>query len=227
MFQSVLEGQLAEVEASVLAVVGSIDPDAVPASEAPRLFERLDRIARAASAARTLLARRVADSLEWQRKGFRSPEEHLAAASGTSLGVARAEMATSEALRSLPSTRAGMLDGTLSPAQGSVIAGAAVANPGAERSLLDQAGRSNLRELQEAAGRARAAADADPDATHARLHKQRRVSRRTDGEGMVHLHAQGTADEAVVVLSELDRLTDEIFHEHRTTGVREARDTYV
>ena len=44
---------------------------------------------------------------------------------------------------------------------------------------------------------------------------------------MVHLHAQGTADEAAEVIAELDRLTDEIFHERRATGLREARDTYV
>ena len=173
MYKSVIEEQICEVEASLLAVVASIDPDLVPASEAPRLFERLDRISRAASAARTLLARRLADSLEWQRKGFRSAEEHLAATVGTSLGAAKTEMATSEALRALPATRAGMLKGSLSPAQGSAIAGAASVNPSAERPLLDQAGRTNLRELQEAAGRARAAADPDPDATHARLHKQR------------------------------------------------------
>ncbi|MGQ0830043.1 MAG: DUF222 domain-containing protein [Microthrixaceae bacterium] len=227
MFQSVLERQVGEVESSLLAAVGSIDPDAVPASEATRLFERLDRIARAASGARTLLARRMADSLEWQRQGFRSPEEHLAATVGTSLSAAKTALQTSEALRSLPSTRAGMLDGTLSPAQGEVIAGAAVTNPAAEQTLIDKAGRTNLRELQEEAGRVRAAADPDPDATHARLHKQRRVSRHTDGEGMAHVHAQGTPDEAAVVFAELDRLTDEIFHERRATGVREARDTYV
>ena len=227
MYKSAIEKQISEVEASLLAVVASIDPDLVPASEAPRLFERLDRIARAAVGARTMLARRVADSLEWQRKGFRSPEEHLAAASGTSLGAAKTEMQTSEALRSLPSTRAGMLDGSLSPAQGSVIAGAAVMNPSAERDLLAKASRTNLRELQEAAGRARAAADPNPDATHARLHKQRRLTRHTDGEGMVHLHAQGTPEEGAEVLIELDRLTDEIFHERRATGIREARETYV
>ena len=227
MFRSPLEQKVDDVESSLLAVVGAIDPDSVPASEATRLLERLDRIGRAATAARTLLARRMADSLEWQRRGFRSPEEHLAAVAGTSLAAAKTDLATSEALRALPATRSGMLDGSLSAAQGSVIAGAAAVNPRAEQDLIDKAGRTNLRELQEEAGRARAAADPDPDATHARLHRQRRMSRHTDGEGMVHLHGQGTPDEASVVLTELDRLTDQIFHEHRRTGVREARDTYV
>ncbi len=227
MFQSELEQRVSDAESSLLAAVGAIDPDVVPASEATRLVERLDRIARSASAARTLLVRRMADSMEWQRRGFRSPEEHLAAVAGTSLSAAKTELATSDALQSLPATRDALLDGSLSPAQGGVIAGAARANPGAERSLIEQAGRTNLRELQEEAGRARAAADPDPDATHARLRKQRRVSRHTDGEGMVHLHAQGTADEAAEVTTELDRLTDEIFRERRALGVSEARDTYV
>lgn len=227
MFQSELERQVRGVEEALVAAVGALDPDAVPASEATRLVERLDRVARAASAARTVLARRMADSLEWQRHGFRSAEEHLASVAGTSLAAARTELATSEALRALPTTRDALLDGSLSPAQGSVIAGAAKVNPGAERDLLERAGRTNLRELQEAAGRARAAADPDPDATHARLHRQRRLSRHTDGEGMAHLHAQGTPEDAAEILTELDRLTDEIFHEHRATGAREARDTYV
>ena len=227
MFRSELERQVGEAESALRAAVGSLDPDAVPASEATRLVERLDRISRAASAARTVLARRMVDSLEWQRRGFRSAEEHLAAVAGSSLSAAKTELATSEALRALPATRSGMLDGSLSAAQGSVIAGAAKVNPGAERELIRKAGRTNLRELQEEAGRARAAADADPEATHARLRKQRRLSRHTDGEGIVHLHAQGTPEEAAVVLAELDRLTDEIFHERRTSGVREARDTYV
>lgn len=226
MFQSELEREVGGVEAALLAAVETIDPDLVPASEATRLVERLERIVRAASAARTLLARRMADSLEWQRRGFRSPEEHLASVAGTSLSAAKTELSTSEALRSLPATRGAMLDGSLSAAQGSVIAGAARVNPRAERSLIEQASHTNLRELHEEAGRVRAAADPDPDATHARLRKQRRLSRHTDSESMVHVHAQGTPDEAAIVLAEVDRLTDEIFHERRSLGVRESRDTY-
>lgn len=226
MHTSVLERKVMEVEATLLEIASALDPDDVPASEAPRVFARLDRIARAATAARTVLARRVADSREWQRKGFRSPEEHLAATAGTSLGAARAEMATSEALRSLPGTRQGMLEGTLSPAQGTVIAAAATVNRDAEDELIAAAQRSNLRELQDQAARARAAADPDPSATHARIHRQRRVTRHSDAEGGLHLHAQGTADEGAEILAELDRLVDEIFHERRSSGIRETRDAY-
>ncbi len=65
MFRSELEQRVSDAESSLLAAVGAIDPDLVPASEATRLVERLDRIARSASAARTLLVRRMADSMDW------------------------------------------------------------------------------------------------------------------------------------------------------------------
>ncbi|MEO7427957.1 MAG: DUF222 domain-containing protein [Acidimicrobiales bacterium] len=227
MHTSVIERRAMEIEASMLELAASIDPDAVPASEAPRLFKRMDRIARAATAARMVLARRVDDSLEWRRRGFRSAAEFVAAAAGTSLSAARSEMEVSHALRSLLATRERMLDGSLSAVQGTVIAGAAAVNPGAETALIEAAGRSNLQELREHAGRARAAADADPMATHARIHGCRRVTRHTDAEGALHLHGQGTVDEGAVILAELDRLTDEIFRERRSTEVTETRDAYV
>lgn len=171
MFHSEIEQEVAVALEAVRRAVARIDPDLVPASEATRIVERLDQIVRAATAGRTLLARRVEDSLEWKRKGHRSAEEYLAATSGRSLGAARSEMETSKVLQSLPATRGRMLDGTLSPEQGAVIAKAAQHNPGPERILIDKAGRANLQDLREEAQRARAAADPDPEATYRRIHR--------------------------------------------------------
>jgi hypothetical protein len=195
MIQSAPEEQAMAVERRAMALAAAIDPDGVPASEAVRLYERLDRAGRAIAAAKTLLARRVDDSMEWRRRGFRSAAEHLAATSGTSLGAARGELDTSSALVHLEGTRSALVEGTISAAQGAVIAGAASVNPDAEGQLIAQAGSANLRELREAAGRARAAADADPMATHRRLHQVRRLGCFTDGEGAFNLQARGTVDE--------------------------------
>jgi hypothetical protein len=218
--------EVREVEAQALALSAALDPDLVPAAEAPAWYEALDRAARALTAARTVLARRVDDSLEWQRRGFRSPEELLASTAGGSLGAARTELATSRRLQALPTTRRRMLEGAVSAEQGAVIADAAVVNPAAEARLIEQAGRSNLRELRDRAGLLKAAADPDPDTTHARVHANRRLTRHTDGEGAVHLHGLGTVEDGAEVLAEIDRLADEIFHERRAAGVRERRDTY-
>lgn len=227
MFRSEIEQEVAAASDAVRRAVGRIDPDLVPAGEATRIFGQLDQIVRSATAARTLLARRVEDSLEWKRKGYRSAEEYLAATSGRSLGAARTEMETSKALQSLPATRAQMLEGTLSPDQGAVIAGAAAHNPGAEHALIAKAGRSNLQELREEAQRARAAADSDPEATHRRIHRARRVTRFTDAEGARHLRMCGPVDQMAVFEAELDRLADVAFRSSAKTGPVECREAHL
>jgi hypothetical protein len=57
------------METELAAVVAELVPDAVPAPSVVPLFERLDRIERLAATAKTLLARRVDESREWQRRG--------------------------------------------------------------------------------------------------------------------------------------------------------------
>jgi hypothetical protein len=227
MFQSDLEQRVEATEARLRAAVAGLDPDDIPAGEATRLFDGLDRIVRTATAARTLLARRVDDSLEWKRHGYRSAAEFMAARSGTSLGAARTEIETSNALRQLPATKEQLLEGAISAQQGAVIAGAATANPSAERQLLDTAKTANLTELRDEALRAKAAADADPKATHARIHRERRGRCHTDGEGARHLQLRGPIDLASTIETELDRLTDQIFRERARAGSCEPREAYV
>lgn len=222
-----LATEVTEVDTALAAALEGLDPDDVTAEEALRTFEALERIVRRASAGRTLLARRVDDSMQWKRLGYASAAEFLAARSGTSLGAAKTEMETSRALAELPTTRARLLDGTISPAQGGVIAGAARANPTAEAALLDKARRANLNELRDEAARARAAADPDPEATHARIHRARRGHRHTDAEGARHLHLVGPVDLASVIEAELDRLTDTIFRAQARAGACEPREAYV
>lgn len=73
MYRSALQLRVDEAESAIALVAEGLDPDAVPASEATRVFEGLERIVRTATAARILLARRLDESMEWKRKGFRSP----------------------------------------------------------------------------------------------------------------------------------------------------------
>ena len=224
MFQSVLETQMEAAEAALQRAVDGFDPDAIPASEAVRVHARLERMVRTASAARTLLARRVADSMEWKRQGYASAAEHLAATSGRSLGAARTELETSAALAGLPRTRDGMLTGALSPDQGAVIAGAAVASPAAERALIDTAQTANLHELRNEALKVKAAADGDPAATHARIRRERRVIRFTDGEGARHLNIRGPVDEVAIIEAELDRRLSHVIRSRPARQPLDGRD---
>ncbi len=218
MYRSAIEEQVAAADAALRLAVDGLDPDDIPAREAVRIFEGLDRIVRTATAARTLLARRVEDSMEWKRLGYGSAAEHIADKSGKGLGAAKADLDTSNALRGLEATRQQMLEGAVSPEQGAVIAGAAKHNPGAEADLLDTARNANLQELRNEALKAKTAVDVDPAATHARIRRERRLVRFTDAEGARHLNLQGPVDEMAIIEAEVDRQLSQLI---RTTPAGE------
>ncbi|MFL6206935.1 MAG: DUF222 domain-containing protein, partial [Acidimicrobiales bacterium] len=189
-------------------------------------YETLERCSRAIAAAKTLLAKRVEASGRWKTKGHSSAAEHLASISGRSLGAARGELETSNALEDLPATKEALLGGDLSESQGQVIANASKVNPQAEQHLIDHARKANHQALRDEARRAKAAADRDPEATHRRINAERRLSRHTDVDGTWRLNANGTVVDGSIIASELDRLTDQVFRHQRASGTRECRDAY-
>lgn len=203
-----------------------LDPDDVPASQAPALWCELDRMARQVAAAKALLARRVEDSLVWKREGFRSAAEYLAAHGGTSLGAARVELETSKALPTLPTTRSALLEGRLSSQQGALIAEAAKVNPSSERTLLAAATKHSFRELRHRAQRAKAGGDLDPEQTQRRIHGQRRLVEFVDGEGAWNLHMRGTVLDGASVHAALAPIIEEVFAANRRAGTREPAEAY-
>ncbi|HSK26145.1 MAG TPA: hypothetical protein VK894_04465, partial [Jiangellales bacterium] len=64
-----------------------------------------------------------------------------------------------------------------------VLAAAVAVDPAAEARLVELAGWVSLPELREECARVRAAADPDPGARNARLHRARRLRRFSDAEG--------------------------------------------
>jgi 5-methylcytosine-specific restriction endonuclease McrA len=198
----------------------------VALSDAPAMWAAYDAIERCATAAKTLLAERVEQSRVWAEEGHRSAAEHLARTSGSSVGAARASLETSKKLRRLPATEAAVRRAELSRAQAETITDAAAVNPGAEQSLLEAAGSGNLAELREKANRAKAAADPDPDATHRRIHRQRRLCRWTDADGGWNIRGRGTADAGALINAALDPIIDEVFRTAHREGRHESRDAY-
>lgn len=132
------------------------NPDEISAADAVALYQVMERVARAAGAAKLLLAKRVDASGEARRRGFRTTAELLAKLSGSSLGAAKGDLETSEALDDLPDTKDASLGGDVSPEQGKIVVGAAKRNPGAERQLITKAKTANNRELQEEAQKVKA-----------------------------------------------------------------------
>ena len=219
---------VAEIHQEVVAqrealagLVRRLDPDALPASQAPALWRELDVMGRQIAAAKALLARRVEDSHRWKGEGFASPAEYLAAAGGMSLAAARGELELSKALPSLPVVREALVEGAVSAPQGQVIVDAAKVNPGAQRSLLASAQKDSFKELKDHAQRAKAAADPDPDATQRRIHQNRRLHEFIDAEGAWNLHARGTVADGAKIHAALAPLIEEKFRTNRAASRRE------
>src|ERR687897_1510446 len=139
VFAGVALRQVRDLEKVLRSEVGRLEPVDVPLSETPAMWQSFDAIERLAAAAKTLLAERVDESRAWAREGDRTSAESLARRGGTSVGAARAGLAASRQLRSLPHTRAALRRGELSRPQAKSISDAAAHNPGAERTLIDVA----------------------------------------------------------------------------------------
>jgi Domain of unknown function (DUF222) len=221
MFESVvrIRGQLGEL-------VSGLDPDAVGGPAARELWGEFDRIERLGSAGKTLLARRIAATHDRDRAGSRTAAESLAKKAGTSTAAAKEALDTSNRLDDLPAVAGALRRGELSPAQAAAIAGAAEADPSAERRLLELAGRASLVELREECARVRAAADPDPDATNRRIHAQRRCRQYTDAEGGWNLSARGTVQDGAAFTTVLNAITDQVFTAARRDGRHEPVEAY-
>ncbi len=220
---------LVEVEAlraALAAGVGAMDPDAVLASEAPGLWAGLDGIERLAATAKTLLARRVADSRVWATEGYSGPAAYLARRSGTTPGRARETLEASKRLADQPVLSDAARAGELSAGQTALIADAVTADPSAASRLVKAASTSTVAELREACARIRAAADPDPEATHRRIHAKRCLRRHTDTDGTWCLTVRGTPDAGARFGAALDPIIDDIFRTARAEGRREPHDAY-
>jgi Domain of unknown function (DUF222) len=222
MFASPSFPDVHEARIRLQAVVERLVPGEVPLGEVTEMWEAFAAIERNAAAAKTLLAVRVEEA----RAGDASPEQHLARKAGTTRSAVRRVIETSKRLRALPATEAALRRGELSPQQAEAVADAAAANPDAERSLLDTARAGTLRQLRDAAVRAKAAADPDPDATHRRIHRERRLRTYTGPDGAWHLQACGTADAGAMVNAALEPIIDQIFRAARREGRHESREAY-
>lgn len=199
-------------------LVADLDPGSVPDGVVAGMWGDLDAIERLAAAGKMLLAHRVKECEIWRREGYRSAADYIAAVAGSSVSSARSVLATSKRLVKLPATEAALRRGGLSGVQADHIADAATVNPGAEQKLLGMAGSASLRELADECGRAKAAGDPDPDKTHQRIHRNRRLNMSRDAEGAWRLFGSGTVDSGALFASALDEIIDELFAQARAEG---------
>ena len=80
------------------------------------------RIEGSVSAVRALAAARAAESGGWEREGYRSAADAMAAVTGTSAGAARRSITTGKRLAGQPEVARAALSGALSAAQAEAVA---------------------------------------------------------------------------------------------------------
>jgi hypothetical protein len=207
---------------AVRALVGDLDPDAIPLCEVLAAWKLFNAIERDAASAKTLLARRVEDGNTWRSAGYRSRQ--LASLAGSSVTTEKKSIEASKRVKKSPKTANAMRKGKLSPAKAEAIAGAAAVAPGAEDKLLAGAEQKPLGELREeclkakARGGCRQGAGADPSGSlRPGLHGRRRR--------LEHLRA-GAGRSRCRVHGRLGPLIDEQFKLARAEGREEPLAAY-
>jgi hypothetical protein len=193
--------------------------------DAARLTEVAARIERFGAIAKTLLARRAAETRAWARTSHAAtPEQWLAETSGSSEGAAREALATADRLDVLPDTAEQLRSGNLSMAQAAHVSAGAMTDPGAEQRLLRTAKRSGMRELRAEKERVVAAVTDELEA-HRRAKRERHLRTWTQGFA-THGSFSGPTEDVAQILSALEPLTKARFDEARTAGERESHDAY-
>ena len=215
------------IRRSLEAEVQGLDPALYAPSDAVKVLEELERIERLASAAKALVAPRAAESGQWSREGHVTPEHWLAKKTGSTVRSAKDTLATGEKVKQLPKVEAALRKGQLSAAQAATVADAAAADPSMQDKLLDTAQGDSLAALRDTAERVKAASRRDdPEAEHARIHRQRSLVTYRERDGATTLKATGPRDAMATVKANLEPFIRAAFEAARLEGRREPSEAY-
>ena len=205
--------------------MAEVDPKQLIGTQPSVGVDLLIRHERVTAAARLAMVARAEEMHPWQREGFRSFEDWLAAKQGTSHGQARRRARTARRLRDRDKTADALAGGEISEDEADVIADAADKNPAAEQELLDTAknrGRSHD-DLKKKAADAKAAGE-DDRARADRLRRGRRAGWGVDREGFWTLSGRFEPHVGAEMKAHLAAEADRIFEQARREGTSEPHD---
>lgn len=226
MFDSSRYDPLQIARNTIAKAVRELDADALDAPRAVELVDYFAGLKNLAAAGEAVAAAAVARTTAWYGSGERSPAEWLAKRTGTSTGTARGALETAEKLTGAPATDEAFRNGALSAQQAEAIAGAAAANPGAEQELLGMAKTQPLAKLKDRCAQVKAAAEADPEEKHRRIHHNRFFRSWTDAEGARRGMYAMTPENAAVIEAAVKPFADAAFEAARVAGECESSEAY-
>src|SRR5437764_14460030 len=97
--------RLADVRKAFAAYARTLEPACLSPTQAETVLAEVTAIGHIAGTVKALVAARVAEGATWKRAGARSPAEHIAKATGTSVGAALDDLNLAEKLAALPALR--------------------------------------------------------------------------------------------------------------------------
>ncbi len=176
----------------------AFDPAGLTPQQAAVVVQDCATLESSIAAVKALAAARASESRAWEREGFRSASDQLAALTGTSSGAARRTLDTGRRMAEQPDVAQAALAGAISPAQAAVIAEGVEADPSQASGLLQQASHTSLQELTDTVAKVKAAAS-DPEERRRRLHARRCLRRWSDVEGALQVRLVGHPEDGVTL----------------------------
>jgi hypothetical protein len=191
--------------------VGSLAPEHLDGDSAVVWLKLFARAGKVADAGQAVVARQIEASNAHARCGHRSAAELVATTAGVSMERASVAVEVGRRLAEQPLTDEAFRRGELSLDQASLISEAVEADPGAERRLLDVAGRETVRTLRKQARDVRLAAEGDREAVYARQQAAREFRHGRDQDGMVWGRFLLPPDVGVGVVNRIEEETDRLY----------------
>ena len=200
-----LAARAASLIVDMRSLVAVLVPEDLSGRDAAALYGDFAHLDRLVTAAKTLLAPRIADTGHWKTEGHSSPANLLATLEGGTAGQAKQTLETGQRLHALPSTEQALRSGSLSGQKASEITRAAALEPSAESDLLAGSADQPLHVIKERCAEVRAtSARHDPLATLAKIHAERSFSSWIDVEGAFCFKGRDTAERGARLMAHLN-----------------------
>ncbi len=213
---------------SLAAFVADLDTGAFSGRDAARLTELFVRGQRLCATGMAMAARRASECSAPERAGARSPEEWLAALSGTDLRSAQATLSTAEQMATTPELGDACRKGELSTDQAAEIADATKSDPSSTNRLIHQAKNRTLKGLREdcRAVRHQARSRQDDQTRLAVIHRNRYFRTWIDRDGTGRGSFSMTPDKLARLRAWMHPYQKAAFDRARQAGIREEPDRY-
>jgi hypothetical protein len=216
---------LLKLASAMRAAAAAFDAALISGDDAATVAEQLAVTEKACAAARARAARRAAECRSHERRGFAHAADWLARAAGSSVGEARAALATASAVESCPAAESALAAGDLSLAQAREITNTEADCPGSEGELVALAGHAGLAGLRDE-GRRRRLNAINPEELHRRQRRAREFRHWRDELGMVRLSGALPPEVGVPIMNRLDAETDRLRRAGRSDTNREPRSAF-